>query len=259
MTPGSIVRCRNREWVLLPTDQDELYLLRPLTGANDAVVAIHKRLSDLIGYSFPEERVRPANFPKPTTDDLSNAVASHLLWQAARLTLREGATPFRCLGRISIRPRTYQFVPLLMALRLDPVRLLIADDVGVGKTIEALLIAREMLDRGEIKRLCVLCPPYLCEQWQKELAEKFNIDAEIIRSGTIGQLERRKTSPESIYKFYPVHVVSIDFVKSDRNKALFPPRLSRFRHCGRSPRIGCCGYTKRESTPAPRFGPRTRR
>ena len=41
-----------------------------------------------------------------------------------------GATPFRSLGKISIRPRTYQFVPLLMALRLDPVRLLIADDVG---------------------------------------------------------------------------------------------------------------------------------
>src|SRR5205807_1004031 len=83
------------------------------------------------------------------------------------------------------RPRTYQFVPLLMALRLDPIRMLIADDVGVGKTIEALLIVRELLDRGEIKRLCVLCPPYLCEQWQKELSEKFNLDAVLIRSGTV--------------------------------------------------------------------------
>lgn len=61
-----------------------------------------------------------------------------------------------------------------MALRLDPVRMLIADDVGVGKTIEALLIARELWERGEIKRLAVLCPPYLCDQWQKELVEKFN-------------------------------------------------------------------------------------
>jgi SNF2 family DNA or RNA helicase len=115
----------------------------------------------------------------------------HLLWQAARLTLREGATPLRSLGRVSIRPRTYQFVPLLMALRLDTIRMLIADDIGVGKTIEGLLIVREMLDRGEIKSLCVLCPPYLCEQWQKELNEKFNLDAVIIRSGTVSQLERR--------------------------------------------------------------------
>jgi hypothetical protein len=51
-------------------------------------------------------------------------------------------------------------VSLLIALRLDPIRLLVADDAGVGKTIEGPLIAREMLDRGEIKRLCVLCPPY---------------------------------------------------------------------------------------------------
>ena len=99
-----------------------------------------------------------------------------------------------------------------MALRLDPIRLLVADDVGVGKTIGALLIAREMLDRGEIKRLCVLCPPYLCDQWQKELWEKANLDAIVIRSGTVGQLDRRKPNSESIYRHYPIQVASIDFV-----------------------------------------------
>ena len=145
VNPGSIVQCRSREWVLLPSDQDDLLLLRPLTGATDEIVAVHKRLTDLIGYSFPEERVRSAKFPPPKSDDISNAAGAHLLWQAARLTLREGATPLRSLGRVSIRPRTYQFVPLLMALRLDTIRMLIADDVGVGKTIEGLLIVRELL------------------------------------------------------------------------------------------------------------------
>lgn len=221
MKPGSIVRCRNREWVLLPSDSDETHLLRPLTGALDDVVAIHRRLSDLIGYTLAEERIRPAAFPLPTVDDLSDAAGAHLLWQAARLTLRDGATPFRSLGRISIRPRIYQFVPLLMALRLDPVRLLIADDVGVGKTIEALLVARELLDRGEIRCICVLCPPYLCDQWRQELEQKANLEAVVIRSGTIGQLERRKPTTESIYRHYPIQVASIDFVKSDRNKHLF--------------------------------------
>ncbi len=221
MNPGSIVRCRNREWVLLPSDQSEVHLLRPLTGATDEFIAIHKRLADLISFDLSEERLRSATFPLPTADDLADAASAHLLWQAARLTLREGATPFRSLGRVSIRPRIYQFVPLLMALRLDPVRVLIADDVGVGKTIEALLIARELFDRGEIKRICVLCPPYLCEQWQRELSEKFNLDAVVIRSGTIGQLERRKTSHDSIYRYYPVQVASIDFLKTDRNKHLF--------------------------------------
>jgi superfamily II DNA or RNA helicase len=222
MNPGTIVRCRNRDWVLLPGDRDDICLLRPLAGAIDEVVAIHQRLTDLVGYALPAERLRPATFQPPAPDDLGDATSAHLLWQAARLTLREGATPFRSLGRISIRPRVYQFVPLLMALRLDPVRLFIADDVGVGKTIEALLVARELFDRGEIRRMVVLCPPYLCDQWQKELAEKFNLDAVIIRSGTIGQLENRKTDKaQSIYQYYPIQIASIDFLKTARNRHQF--------------------------------------
>ncbi|MGA4643457.1 helicase-related protein [Limisphaera sp. 4302-co] len=221
MIPGSIVRCRNREWVLLPADTDEVFVLRPLTGTTDDVVKVHRRLASVVGYELPFERVTPASFPLPTPDDIADAAGAHLLWQAARLTLREAATPFRSLGRISIRPRTYQFVPLLMALRLDPVRLFIADDVGVGKTIEALLIARELLDRGEIRRFCVLCPPYLCEQWAKELAEKFNLEPVVIRSGTVSQLERQVPPGKSIYEHFPVQVASIDFIKTDRNRHQF--------------------------------------
>src|SRR5262249_29470417 len=67
----------------------------------------------------------------------------------------------------------------------------------------------------------VLCPPYLCDQWQKELAEKFNLDAVVVRAGTVGPLERRKSGQQSIYKHYPIQVGSIDFLKSDRNRHLF--------------------------------------
>jgi SNF2 family DNA or RNA helicase len=103
------------------------------------------------------------------------------LFNAARLNLRAGAAPFRSLGRISVTPRPYQFVPLIMALRLDPVRLLIADDVGVGKTIEAGMSARELLDRGIAKRLGVITPAHLCDQWQRELAEKFGINSALVQ------------------------------------------------------------------------------
>ena len=65
MNPGSIVRCRNREWVLLPSERNDVHLLRPLTGITDEVVAIHKRLTDLVGYDLPEERVQSATFPLP--------------------------------------------------------------------------------------------------------------------------------------------------------------------------------------------------
>jgi hypothetical protein len=98
MNPGSIVRCRNREWVLLPSDDPELLLLRPLTGATPEVVALHRRLTDLVGATLPSERVTPATFPLPTVDDLADAAGSKLLWQSARLSLRKGAPLFRSRG-----------------------------------------------------------------------------------------------------------------------------------------------------------------
>ncbi|PRR71265.1 helicase-related protein [Neomoorella humiferrea] len=213
-SPGSIVRCREREWVVLPSVDEELLLLRSLGGSEDEVTGIYLPLN--------AEIVEPASFPPPDLRQSGDATAARLLWQAARLNLRSGAGPFRSLGHLQVRPRPYQIVPLLMALRLDPVRLLIADDVGVGKTIEAGLIARELLDRGEIRRVAVICPPYLCEQWQQELASKFNLQAVVIRSGTVAQLERGiPLGNTSIFEYYPHFVASVDFIKSERYRASF--------------------------------------
>jgi superfamily II DNA or RNA helicase len=94
--------------------------------------------------------------------------------------------------------------------------------VGIGKTIEAGLIARELIDRGEIKRLAVICPPYLCDQWQSELKNKFNLDAVIIRSNTLAGLERELPRPGlSVFEYYRNIIVSIDYVKSDRLRDAF--------------------------------------
>ncbi|MGQ9904301.1 MAG: DEAD/DEAH box helicase family protein, partial [Anaerolineae bacterium] len=87
--------------------------------------------------------------------------------------------------------------------------------------MEALLIARELWERGEIKRLAVLCPPSLCDQWQRELDEKFNLEAVVVRSGTVGRLERGKPPTRTLYEQYPIQVISIDFVKSERNRHQF--------------------------------------
>ncbi len=218
---GGIVRFRGREWVLLPSNDSETYRLRPLTGMGEDPVEVDKPLSQLIGYTLPFERVEPSVFPLPEPKQVSDSESVRLLWHAARLLLREGAAPLRSMGRLSIRPHLYQLVPLLMALRQNPVRLLIADDVGVGKTIEAGLIAREMWDRGEIERLAVLCPPYLCEQWQRELSEKFNLPAVVVNSSTLAQLERAKPEGVHLYQHYRVLVISIDWVKSERHRYLF--------------------------------------
>lgn len=219
--PGALVSYREREWIVLPSDDPNLILLRPLGGSTRETCGVIQSLSNVIGFSLPYERIMPAQFPLPMPEDAQDHQAVRLLLDAARLLLREGATPFRSLGHLSVRPRPYQLVPLIMALRLDTVRLLIADDVGVGKTIEAGLIARELLDRGEVRRLAVLCPPYLCEQWQKELAEKFHIEAAVIRSGTVAKLERAKPVDKSIFEHYTHFIASIDTVKSERYRAAF--------------------------------------
>lgn len=194
MQPGSLVRYRERDWVVLPSEEAEVIRLRSLGGSGREVCAVFKPLADLVAYSPPCERLTPSRFPLPEAASVQDHAAVRLLLQAARLLLRDGAAPFRSLGHLSVRSRPYQFVPLLMALQQPTVRLLIADDIGVGKTIESALIARELLDRGEARRLAVLCPPYLCDQWQKELAEKFHLEAPVIRSGTVSRPERVRAS-----------------------------------------------------------------
>ena len=210
---GSLVRLRGREWVVLPSSDENLLALKPLTGQEEEGCSIHL---DIEG-----KNLEGATFALPEPDKAGDFLGGKLLRNAARLSLRSGAGPFRSLGKLSVRPRPYQFVPLVMALRLDPVRLLIADDVGVGKTIEGALIAKELLERGEAHRLCVLCPPHLCDQWQAELASKFNIHAHIVRTGTHARLERNTPRHLSIFQYYPYLVASIDFVKSVRHRALF--------------------------------------
>ena len=156
--PGALVRARGREWVVLPESETDLLILRPLGGAEEEIAGVY----------LPLERVEPATFAPPTLNLLGDHTSCRLLRDAVRLGFRSSAGPFRSFAQIAVEPRPYQLVPLLMALKLDPVRLLIADDVGIGKTIESGLIARELLDRGEAKRLAVLCPPPLAEQWQAE-------------------------------------------------------------------------------------------
>jgi superfamily II DNA or RNA helicase len=205
---GSLIRARGREWVVLPESEGDFLIVRPLGGTLQETAGIHMAL----------EQVEPACFQAPGPEDLGSHVSCRLLRDAVRFGFRSSAGPFRSFGRLACQPRPYQLVPLLMALKLDPVRLLIADDVGIGKSIEACLVARELLDRGEINRICVLCPPHLAEQWQKELVTKFNIQAELVLSSTARRLERNLRGDQSIFDAHPFVVVSTDFIKSDRRR-----------------------------------------
>ncbi|GJQ29679.1 MAG: ATP-dependent helicase HepA [Phycisphaerae bacterium] len=216
--PGTLIRSRGREWVVLPDSSDELLLARPVGGLDEEIVGILPSV----------EPVESATFPLPSREHVGDFASGRLLREAARLSTRAAAGPFRSFARIAVEPRPYQLVPLMMALKLDPVRLLIADDVGIGKTVEAALVARELLDRGEIRSIAVLCPPHLAEQWQKELATKFHIEAELVLSSTIQRLERDLPIGVSVFDRHQFTIVSTDFIKSDRRAADFELKCPEF-------------------------------
>lgn len=212
-SPGDLVEARGREWVVLPSPDDDILNVRPLSGSEaDA---------QRIALALEVNPVRPARFAPPTPEQRDTQDGARLLADAVRLSLRRGAGPFRSAAYLGVEPRAYQLVPLMMALKLPVVRLLIADDVGIGKTIEAGLIVREMLDRGLIDRFSVLCPPHLVEQWVSELAEKFDIDAVAVTSAKARSLERGLPAAQSLFEAYPHTVVSLDYIKADSRRDEF--------------------------------------
>src|SRR5262245_4862548 len=122
---GSLVRARDREWVVLPESDQAMLLVRPLGATDDEATGICLGL----------ETVELAQFELPDATQLGDWRSCRLLRDALRLGFRSSAGPFRSFAKLGVEPRPYQLLPLLMALKLDPVRMLIADDVGIGKSI----------------------------------------------------------------------------------------------------------------------------
>lgn len=210
---GDLVSARGREWIVLGKPDEGLVRVRPLSGSEEDAIVIAPSLE-----AVP---VQSANFVAPSADSRDTQDAARLLADALRLSLRRGAGPFRSAAHLGVEPRAYQLVPLLMALRLEVKRLLIADDVGIGKTIEAGMILRELMDRGEVDHFTVLCPPHLVEQWVDELATKFDIDAVAVTSARARSLERGLAASESIFSAYPATVVSLDYIKAESRREEF--------------------------------------
>ena len=214
---GTLVEFRSRPWVVQQSNDENLMVLKPLGGTDAETVGIYL---PLYGDNLT---IKPYNFRKPSADDLARGYqsAARTLYDACRLSFRDIAGPFQCLGRLSFEPRPYQLVPLILALKQEKIRLLISDDVGIGKTLESLLIAKELLDRHEISRFAVVCLPHLCEQWQNEIKDKFGLDAEIIRSSTVSRLEKKLRADQNIFRDIPFQVISVDYVKQKERIGIF--------------------------------------
>ena len=102
----------------------------------------------------------------------------------------------------------HQFKPVLRFIESPMGRLLIADEVGLGKTIEAIYVWKELQAREDARRLLVICPAMLCEKWRSDLLSKFNITAKIIDASTLLADLRSYKERETPHSF--VHIASLE-------------------------------------------------
>ena len=214
--PGTLVNYRGRDWIVMPSDDVEVLNIKPLGGSDHEITGVFLPLK------INGQEITDTEIAYPSKNDVGDFESAKLLFNASRLSFRNAAGPFRCMGKLSFRPRSYQMIPLVMSLKQKVTRLLIADDVGIGKTVEALMILKEAMERGEVERFAVICLPHLCEQWKNELKDKLDIEAEIIRSSTLSGLERKILDPSmSVFKHFPFQVISIDYIKQSSKKGIF--------------------------------------
>ncbi len=208
---GSLVTARGRDWLVLPGSPHGTLLVRPLGGHEHEITVLLPDIDDFAA----------ATFEPPTVDDRGDASRARLLRDALRLSFSASGGPFRSFARLAVTPRNYQLVPLMMAANQDVTRLLIADGVGIGKTVEAGLIAAELLATGETQRLAVLCSPQLAPQWQSELRHKLGIDAQLLLPSTVNRLMRSVPFGSNVYQHHPYLVISTDFIKQKSRRDEF--------------------------------------
>ncbi len=113
----------------------------------------------------------------------------------------------------AIQVHAYQAEPVLRALTMPRVSLLLADGVGLGKTIQSGLVLEELLLRRRIRRILVVCPSLLQRQWMYELRRRFNLDFEVIDSDTTFQLRRRLGIDTNPWKAFPRIITSMDYLR----------------------------------------------
>ncbi len=161
------------------------------------------------------ELPKPTGFDDPARLD---AFLDAVRWGAASSAdIRTLQAPFRS----GIDIEDYQLDPVVRAIQMPRVNLLIADDVGLGKTIEAGLVAQELLIRHRCRRMLIICPSSLQIQWRDQMRDKFGLDFRIVDSNLMKDLRRQRGIHVNPWIHFPRLITSIDFLKRDRPLRLF--------------------------------------
>lgn len=150
------------------------------------------------------------------------AFLSAVRWGAvSSADVRALQSPFRS----GIEIEDYQLDPVVRAIQMPRVNLLIADDVGLGKTIEAGLVAQELLIRHRARRILIVCPAALQHQWRDQMREKFGLDFRIVDSELMRTLRRSRGLHVNPWTHFPRLITSMDYLKRDQPIRLFREAL----------------------------------
>jgi len=227
--PGALVHVRGDRWIVTDVNAQQL----PRSSADDGLAELQHAVTmqsveedrygrELTviwelepGRSVVREQglpssIRPNQFDNPST---FAAYVDALRWGA--LTSADPRTlqaPFRSSASVE----AYQLEPLRRAIDSPRANMLLADDVGLGKTIEAGLVIQELLLRHRARSVIVVCPAGLVIKWQEELRDKFGLHFEIVNSETMKTFRRTFGVHANPFRVYPRVIVSMSWLPSPR-------------------------------------------
>jgi superfamily II DNA or RNA helicase len=230
---GQLAEVRQRRWIVTDVRASTLTpspLEVPTANGHQHLVSLSSIEDDGLGEELQviwelepgacvHERVA---LPEPTGFDAPHRLDAFLdavRWGASSTAdVRALQAPFRS----GIAIEDYQLDPVVRAIQMPRVNLLIADDVGLGKTIEAGLVIQELIVRHRARRVLIVCPASLEIKWQTEMREKFGLDFRIVDADLLKQLRRQRGLHANPWTHFPRLITSLDFVKRER-----PLRLLR--------------------------------
>ena len=233
--PGQLVMVRQRHFVVLDVQKSTLPANAVQSGGQTPqhVVSLSSVEDDAMGEEIrviwelepgarAYERVslpQLTHFDDPAQMD---AFLDAVRWGAiSSADDRALQAPFRS----GIEIEEYQLDPVVRALRMPRVNLLVADDVGLGKTIETGLVAQELILRHRVRSILVICPSSIQIQWRNQMRDKFGLEFRIVDSEMMRDLRRRRGLHVNPWTHFPRLITSIDFLKRERPLRLFRETL----------------------------------
>ena len=224
--PGALVTVRRRQWVVESVKRSSFpsQVIGPDPRAPMHLLSLVSVEDDALGEELQVIwEVEPGahlheSFALPDTEGFDDprrleGFLDAVRWGAVVNADREHLqAPFRS----GIEIEEYQLEPVVRCLEMPRVNLLLADDVGLGKTIESGLVVQELMLRNRVRSVLILCPAALCVQWKEQMRDKFGLEFRIVDSELIQLLRRQRGIHVNPWTHFPRLIASIDYFKRDR-------------------------------------------